>query len=148
MKPKLSRWILLTALAAGLIWSGLLAFIHLTGSASILDRFETVFLDLKIVVAGERSPPSEVVIVAIDDQTVSREGQFPLPRNRLADLIGAIETAGAKAIAIDILLPTTSDSSHDTDLGEALKNFPLSSLRLAASKMRCRLRAAFLLLKP
>lgn len=124
MKPKLSRWILLTALAAGLIWSGLLAFIHLTGSASILDRFETVFLDLKIVVAGERSPPSEVVIVAIDDQTVSREGQFPLPRNRLADLIGAIEAAGAKAIAIDILLPTTSDSSHDTDLGEALKNFP------------------------
>ncbi|WP_298962159.1 adenylate/guanylate cyclase domain-containing protein [uncultured Roseibium sp.] len=124
MKPKLSRWILLAALAAGLIWSGLLAYIHLTGSASVLDRFETVFLDLKIAAAGERSPPSDVVIVAIDDQTVNGVGQFPLPRNRLAALIDAIEAAGAKAIAIDLLLPTTSDDSHDLDLGAALKNFP------------------------
>jgi adenylate cyclase len=44
-----------------------------------------------------------VRIVAIDDESLKRLGQWPWPRERLASLIDALKDAGAVAIAFDFL---------------------------------------------
>jgi adenylate cyclase len=44
-----------------------------------------------------------VRIVAIDDESLSRLGQWPWPRQRLAALIEALKGAGAAAIVFDFL---------------------------------------------
>jgi adenylate cyclase len=45
-----------------------------------------------------------VRIVAIDDESLRRLGQWPWPRERLAALVGALKGAGAAAVAFDFLL--------------------------------------------
>jgi adenylate cyclase len=46
-----------------------------------------------------------VVIVAIDDESLKRLGQWPWPRTRLARLVSRISDAHPAAIGLDILMP-------------------------------------------
>lgn len=134
MTTRLPGWVVVLALFCGLAWAGFLARGHITGFASVLDRFETVLLDLRIVVTGERSPPADVIVVAIDDPTVAETGTYPLTRDRLATLIAIIRDAGAKALAIDILLAGASSPDGDTQLAESLNGFP--TVLVAAGQVR------------
>ncbi len=124
MKRSLPGWIVGLALLGGIVWAGMLAGSHLAGAAGVIDRFETVLLDLRIAVTGHRPPPRDVVIVAIDDRTVEMAGQYPLPRSRLATLVGTIAEAGARALALDILLSGESDSTEDVPLARTFNAIP------------------------
>lgn len=124
MKSGLSRWTVALVVLAGLAWTGFLAREHLGGAASLLDRFETVLLDLRITLTGPRTPPDNIVIVAIDDRTLGDTGQYPLRRDRLAALIDGIGRAGARTLVTDILLTGTSDPEKDRALAQALLGLP------------------------
>jgi serine phosphatase RsbU (regulator of sigma subunit)/CHASE2 domain-containing sensor protein len=45
------------------------------------------------------------VIVAIDEESLRRHGQWPWPRTWLAELVGKVAAAGPAAIGIDIVMP-------------------------------------------
>ncbi len=76
-----------------------------------LPVFETIhgkLYDLTFKVRGPIAPPSEIVIVAVDDDSLSRVGRWPWPRSTCAALINRLSQAGAKIIAMDIVfLPET-----------------------------------------
>jgi adenylate cyclase len=133
MKPNLPVAVIVVALALGLLYAGLLARTHLNGTASVVDRFETVMLDLRIALVGPRRPPEEVVIVAIDDRTLDSVGPYPLPRDHLADLITRIRQAGARALAVDILLFGSSEDDKDGSLAKAMAELP--SVTAGAAQM-------------
>ncbi len=115
------RWILgVVAGLAALVWSGFLARGHLEGRASLLDRAEVVLLDLRLLVAGPRDPGQNVVIVAIDDETVREVGRYPLPRATLARLVRALAQHQPKAIGLDILFLDQGLPDEDASLAEAL----------------------------
>ncbi|MBS8260590.1 adenylate/guanylate cyclase domain-containing protein [Roseibium polysiphoniae] len=124
MKRGLPLWIIGVALAAGIVWAGTLTKNHLDGEASLIDRFETVLLDLRVILAGSREPPADVTIVAIDDPTVALLGKYPLSRANLAKLVNRIREAGAKALAIDMLLLGRSDEAEDMLLADSLDLLP------------------------
>ncbi|WP_162244664.1 adenylate/guanylate cyclase domain-containing protein [Aureimonas sp. Leaf454] len=107
-------------LAAALLWTGWLGQQHVAGLRSLVDRFEEPLTDLRLRLAGPATPPAEVVIVAIDDETVAAEGGYPLDRSRLAFLLSAIRTAGAKTIGLDILLADPGNAISDAALARAL----------------------------
>ncbi|MCD2184665.1 CHASE2 domain-containing protein [Rhizobium sp. GN54] len=98
---------------------------HIDGSASLIDRMETVLLDLRGSLVGGRDAPVEVAIVAIDDATVLDAGRYPLDRRKLADLIDRIGHAGARALAIDMLLLQPSEPDADAALAAALTRIPV-----------------------
>jgi len=125
MRPNLPVAVAALALSMGVLWAGALARTHLSGAASVVDRFETVLLDLRIALAGERPSPGEVVIVAIDDRTIDAIGPYPLPRDKLAELITRIRAAGARALAVDILLFGSSQATADGVLAQAVGAFPV-----------------------
>lgn len=122
--PNLPGWFVALAVVAGLAWTGLLAREHINGAASVLDRFETVLLDLRIALTGTRTPPADIVIVVIDDRALGVTGQYPLPRDRLAELIGKISAAGARTLVTDILLTGASEPEMDAALARALLGIP------------------------
>jgi PAS domain S-box-containing protein len=53
---------------------------------------------------GQPEPSGQVVIVDVDEHSVSRYGQWPWPHYRLARLFKAISDLGASAVAVDFLL--------------------------------------------
>lgn len=124
MRAQLPTWTIALALLGGSLWAGALGNAHIAGAASVIDRVETVLLDLRILIVGHRAPPVDVVIVAIDDETVARAGQYPIDREHLARLVEGIKKAGARALAIDILLVEPSEMSGDQTLVHALEALP------------------------
>ena len=92
-----------------------------------LGSFEIVhskLYDLSLHARGFPSAPQEVVIVAVDDASVASLGRWPWPRGRMAELIGLLSRAGAKAIAVDaVFLPAEEEraSGNDRILGEAVQ---------------------------
>ena len=126
------RWtsrlsLILTAvlLAVALLWSAWLARTHLEGRNSVIDRLETASLDWRVLIAGPLPPPKSVSVVAIDDATVTAEGGYPLPRERVAKIVEAIGRSGAKAVAIDILFAKSdAPAPGDAVLANALSGLP------------------------
>jgi len=70
---------------------------------------------------GPLSPPDDVVIVAIDEASITRFGQFPWPRTLTARALDSISSTQPKAIALDILYSEPTTSADDTALAEAIK---------------------------
>lgn len=105
-------------------WAGLLGGAHLVGLGSPLDRVEAQLADMRLLIAGRREPPQSVAIVAIDDRTVAAERGYPLPRQNLARLVGAIAAGGPRVLAIDLLLLDAGAPENDRALAEALARVP------------------------
>ena len=61
-----------------------------------------------------------VVIVDIDEASVTALGQWPWPRPRLARLIEATHRLGARAIGLDIIMPEADRLSPDVFMAERL----------------------------
>ena len=109
------------AVALALAWSGLLAARHLEGRGGVLDRIEAPLLDLRFVLSGPRPPPSDVLIVALDDEAVREAGSFPLPRAAIARIVSRLYDLGARAIGVDILFVDRGEETGDAALARALQ---------------------------
>ncbi|MGF1623347.1 MAG: CHASE2 domain-containing protein [Alphaproteobacteria bacterium] len=69
-----------------------------------VQSLEGQVLDALFQVRGVRAPRSETLILAIDDRSVAHFGGWPLERAMLADLVTTLDTVGAAAIGLDLLL--------------------------------------------
>lgn len=58
--------------------------------------------------------PVPVRVVDIDEATLQAYGQWPWPRNRVADLVERLHSAGANVIALDILLSEPDRNAPST----------------------------------
>ena len=110
--------------AAALVSGAWLGLNHTIGVASGLDRVENLTLDWRFLLAGARPAPSGVVIVAIDDQTLSEAEGHALSRKTLARLVRAIADFHPRAAALDIAFPDSKGEGEDAELAEALKSTP------------------------
>jgi serine phosphatase RsbU (regulator of sigma subunit) len=63
------------------------------------------------------------VVVAIDEPALEARGQWPWPRNVVADLLGALSDAGPAALGVDLLFvePDRSNPGADAALAQALQ---------------------------
>ncbi|MDT5059780.1 MAG: hypothetical protein QOH63_239 [Acidobacteriota bacterium] len=70
---------------------------------------------------GPISPPDDIVIVAIDEASITRFGRFPWPRGLTARALDTISSAQPKAIAIDVLYSEPTEGADDAALADAIK---------------------------
>jgi signal transduction histidine kinase/CHASE2 domain-containing sensor protein len=69
---------------------------------------------------GQRPPPEDVVIVAIDDASIQRVGNWPWPRSVMASVLDRITEARPRAIGLDIIYAEASNGTDDNRLSEAI----------------------------
>jgi len=71
-------------------------------------------------------PEPRVLVVDIDEASLARLGQWPWPRERIADLVEILLTRyEARGVALDILLPETTGSAGDTRLALLARHGPV-----------------------
>jgi adenylate cyclase len=75
---------------------------HPGEKSALTAALESRLLDLRHVLRGPVEAPDEFVIIAIDDKTLGP--RTSLPRGELAAAIDRLTEAGAKVLAIDLLL--------------------------------------------
>lgn len=71
---------------------------------AVLQDFEARIYDLHFAARGPRAPGAPVVIVAIDEPSLAAVGRWPWSRSVLATLVDRLSAAGARVIAVDVLL--------------------------------------------
>ncbi|CAJ0897737.1 Sensor histidine kinase RcsC [Ralstonia sp. LMG 32965] len=110
----LVEWGVLVALAA-LLTLGAVRW-------SVVARLDAALYDAVVTLHGH-APRDDIVIVAIDDQSLDAVGRWPWPRSRLADLIARVGQARPRAIGVDILLiePDLVHPEGDRALIEAIR---------------------------
>jgi adenylate cyclase len=94
-------------------------------AVALLHRLELLASDLRFRVRGTMTPGPEVVIAAIDEQSVDELGRWPWPYTVQAQLIRRLTSYGAAAIGYDVVF-----SSSDTSAG--LDNLQAIDASLAA----------------
>src|SRR4030065_1352112 len=91
----------------------LLFLIGCVNGADFIERFEYIAYDLGIQYAHRNPAPVEnIVIVAIDDESIQNIGHWPWPRNGLADVVDKLSAAKAGVIGLQMFL-----SEPQTDAG-------------------------------
>lgn len=114
MRPR-KAWI--RAVSAGMVVGVAVTAAHLT---SLGARIGFAVYDLWHVLAPGPSPAADIIIVAIDDESLLRLGRWPWPRSRFAELLAVLAEEKPRAIGIDVIMPEPSeDSSSDQALARA-----------------------------
>ncbi len=78
---------------------GCIAFIS---GVSFLDVIELKTIDLRFKMRGEIPPGDTVVLAAIDEKSLQKEGQWVWERSKIARLISKLSEKGARVIALDV----------------------------------------------
>ncbi len=93
----------------------------LVSFTGILFRVDNLLYDLGQRLAS-KPPPSDVIIVAIDEDSLSQLGRWPWSRRLHASLIDRLSTEGARLIALDLVFaePDTADQPADAELARAM----------------------------
>jgi len=89
------------------------------GWTAYASRFNGSFYDLYFRQRGPQAPSRDIVLIAIDDDTLARYGALPLNRSVLAEGIRVIEDSGPSLLAVDLLLADVSDPAADSKLRDA-----------------------------
>lgn len=124
----------------------LISFASLSFTSALLQL--TIFSSLKNKVYDSlfyfRGPLQDkgqaVVIVAIDEVSLQKTGDWPWPRSLLAGLIEKIKQGGPKVIGVDLLLdlPTRGKDAHleDGKLAEVFKVAPTCVLPVVVKEQK------------
>jgi adenylate cyclase len=93
-------------------------------TATSLERLELAAGDASLWIRGRTPPNEDIVIVAFDDKSLAEERErWPWPRSEFAQIVNWLNEAGAKVIALDVLLfDESADPAEDQALAEALNN--------------------------
>jgi len=87
-------------------WLGgitLLVWLLVLWRPNFTEFMELKLYDLKFRFRGSRPPSPEVVILAIDDDSLKKVGRWPWSREDLARLLQVLKGAGPRVIALDII---------------------------------------------
>ncbi|MCW5589002.1 MAG: adenylate/guanylate cyclase domain-containing protein [Legionellales bacterium] len=99
----------------------------------VLHRLDYLMYDLRVRLTLPSSPaPTPIAIIDIDEKSLSREGRWPWPRHKIAQLIENLRDYGAIVIAFDIIFSEeernvtetilNSNQITDQELQNSLKN--------------------------
>jgi serine/threonine-protein kinase len=111
-----------TSFRIALISVVLAFFFYLVDSnLKFLEKIELKSLDLRFSIRGKLEPSDRIVILDIDDKSVTELGRWPWPRSILAETIDILSDAGAHVIGMDIILNEPEESSELRALKERLK---------------------------
>jgi adenylate cyclase len=114
-KRRRIRNYLLIAVAAASVALGLLAH-----SAEWFERQELDTVDLRFSMRGTERPPSDLVVVGVNDETFDDLGvQWPFPRSMHGKVIDRLRKDGAKVIAYDVQFTEQTDPDEDFALFDA-----------------------------
>src|SRR5215469_4827748 len=91
------RYALLSLLVSLLIALGYLGL----RDTPVISAIEGQTLNWRFQLRGSETPPSEAIIIAIYERTVTRLGQPPVRRQKLAEAIEKLTADQATAIGID-----------------------------------------------
>jgi CHASE2 domain-containing sensor protein len=76
-----------------------------------LETIEYQLFDLRLKWFGSHTPPQNIAIVAIDEESITKVGRWPWPRSRITALVDQLSAKGAKVIGLSLILSEPEEQS-------------------------------------
>jgi CHASE2 domain-containing sensor protein len=89
-------------------------------ATGVLARPERTTVDARFSLRGSRRPPPDVVIVAIDEDSLAQLPRFPFSRALYVPVIARLHAADARVIALDIAFDRPTTTTADEQLRRAI----------------------------
>jgi len=109
---------ILGLLAVGLLAAAAGLAAHAVG---LLGRFERDSVDVRFSLRGRQHPPSDVVVVGIDNDSLGQLPRYPFSRRLHARVLENLHAAGARLIVDDISFDRPTTPAADEALFEAAR---------------------------
>jgi CHASE2 domain-containing sensor protein len=90
----LREWVILTLLLSGLLVAAV--------RSGWLERADFWLYDTSVTWSG-RAAPADILILAIDEESLGRQGRWPWSRQVLADAVERLTLAGAGPLLLDVI---------------------------------------------
>jgi len=105
-----------------LVGIGTTGLVLLVWAFGVFDQLERSSIDARFSIRGTRTPPAQIVIVAIDDVTTNAIKRYvwPYPRRFHARVLDRIAADHPQAIAVDIQFTEQTTARDDTALLDAV----------------------------
>ena len=88
------------------------------------------------LITSKETTVNNIVTVNIDEATLDKYGQWPLPRAKYAEIIRDLYSRGAGLVVLNILMPEPDRTGGDNVLGQTLKEFPVILSSVPAQKTK------------
>jgi adenylate cyclase len=110
---------LLTFLGTALVLTG---FVLAAYAGDVLEDSELDTVDARFAIRGELAPPEDIVIVGIDDPSITELGErWPFPRTLHAEAIKQLRADRARVIGYDVQFTEPSENpDDDQELADAI----------------------------
>lgn len=119
-EPMSARWLAVVAVALAI---GALAAVAGLAGRQADGPLERLSVDARMAAAGQAAPRDDVVIVAVDNDTLRRIGERPpFSRSYYAELVRRLDEAGAAVVALDVAFPGITFPDDDQALVRALRS--------------------------
>lgn len=128
-------WRLFTPVRIALLVGGLISVLCVNRFA-YLDLLDIRAMDFRLLQRGPIEPLPNVVIVAIDNESVAAIGRWPWPRAILAELIDRISAAGPKVIGLDIVFSEPSSFDEQSGLTARPEGVSLQDWEVTQASLR------------
>src|ERR1700680_3204629 len=105
------------------VW--IIAIVVISASMGVLVDWRAQGLQLQahdwlMRTRGSLAAPDDIVIVAIDEPSIARLGQFPWARSRMARALDIIARGQPKVIALDVLYSEPTTAADDEELAASI----------------------------
>ena len=88
-----------------------------------LESLELKYFDLRTsLISADVDVPEDIVIIAIDDDSITRLGRWPWPRTRIAKMLLKLGAAEPRAIGLDILYTEKAENPAFEEFEKLEKN--------------------------
>ncbi len=100
-----------------IIAMSLLAFSIAVIQPDLIEQIELKTLDERFKIRGTITPDPRIIIVAIDDHSLSKVGRWPWPRDKIALIVDRLMNQyGVKTLGFDIVFSEKQDNPLTTSL--------------------------------
>jgi adenylate cyclase len=125
-RPTRRRLVFLCGVGAVLIIAVLAVF-----PPRLLDRLDHATYDILVRSAGTRPTAGRIVIIDVDERSLSTIGQWPWRRDLIGDLITRLRDMGAAIVALDMVFAETDRYGDPATSSQGLAGSPNSDEALA-----------------
>ena len=102
--------------------------------SELINRFDSIAYDLRLLLTMPETPDDRIVIVEIDEKSLAAQGRWPWPRDRVARLVDQlVDRYGVTLIAFDVVFAEPEETSAlallDELQGDPAAKDPLLQMR-------------------
>ena len=103
----------------------------------LFEPLENQMFDARLALRRTSPWPKDLVMVPITDAAMKENGRWPWPREKIAELLDALEADGVKTVLLDFIVGAKTTPEADARLAKSLSH---STIAIRGGKWRSGIR--------